>query len=214
MQTNNHNHPHPLSSPPLTLSSTTHTHVKSVAMMRLTTACRCASPSSSSSFFSRLAAGIPRVPHHRSRAKVKWATYTFWYVIDPLLRCHFSFYRRKAQLDQVLERNSILTNCGVGVIVGLTLYFTIVRGFLVPPSEGAKEHSMKENSAEIFELMDVDTSKGLPAFQLMRIKREVIGKLHTVSDLAEVRKQRREVEDFQRLMSDIDAKATATATPL
>lgn len=149
---------------------------------------------------------IPSVKGFQTRAKVKWATYTFWYVLDPILRRHFAYYRKKVQLDRFLEKNSIVTNCGIGILVGLTLYFSVVRSFLIPPSEGAKEHSMKENSNEIFELMNVDTSKDLPAFQLMKIKREIIGKLHAVSDLAEVRRQRAEVEQFKKLLADIDSK--------
>lgn len=148
---------------------------------------------------------IPWVKGFESRAKLKWATYTFWYVVDPLLRRHFAYYKRKAQLDRILEKNSILTNCAIGVIAGLTLYFTLIRGFLLPPSEGAKEHTMKENSQEVFELMAVDTSKELPAFQLMKVKRKILGNLHAVIDVAEVRRREEEVEQFKSLLASIDA---------
>jgi len=88
-----------------------------------------------------------RIPDigHQTTAGLKWATYTFWYVLDPLLRRHHYYYRRKVQLDRFLEQNSILTNSIFGVIVGVTLYFTVISGVLLPPAVGAKEHSMKDN---------------------------------------------------------------------
>ncbi|EPY28465.1 hypothetical protein STCU_05115 [Strigomonas culicis] len=61
---------------------------------------------------------------------------------------------------------------------------------------------MQENSEAIVSLMgDPSNTKELPAFQLMRIKREVMGKLYEVSDLAEVRRQRQEVEDMKRTLA-------------
>lgn len=146
-----------------------------------------------------------RIPDigHETTAKLKWATYTFWYFLDPVLRRHHWYYRRKVQLDRFLERNNIAVNSAIGVIVGVTLYFTIVRGLLLPPAVGAKEHSMKENAREVLGLMECDTSKELPAYQLMRVKREIIGKLHAVADEAEVRRQRAEVAEMNALIHSI-----------
>ncbi|KPI87445.1 hypothetical protein ABL78_3476 [Leptomonas seymouri] len=145
---------------------------------------------------------IPDIGHETS-ARFKWATYTFWYVLDPVLRRHHWYYLRKVQLDRFLERNNIAVNTAIGVILGVTLYFTIVRGLLLPPAVGAKEHSMKENAREVLDLMKCDTSKELPAYQLMRVKREIIGKLHAVSDEAEVHRQRDEVERISTLIKSL-----------
>ncbi|KAL7697947.1 hypothetical protein N2W54_002588 [Lotmaria passim] len=146
-----------------------------------------------------------RIPDigHVTTAKFKWATYTFWYVLDPILRRHHWYYRRKVQLDRFFERNNLAVNTAIGVILGVTLYFTIVRGLLLPPAVGAKEHSMKENAREVLNLMECDTSKELPAYQLMRVKREIIGKLHAVADEAEVRRQREEVEKMNALLKSL-----------
>jgi hypothetical protein len=145
---------------------------------------------------------IPDIGHQTS-AKVKWATYTFWYILDPILRRHHWYYRRKVQLDRFLERNNVAVNSAIGVIVGVTLYFSVVRGLLLPPAVGAREHSMKENAREVLSLMECDTSKELPAYQLMRVKREIIGKLHAVADEAEVRRQREEVEKMNALLKNL-----------
>lgn len=144
---------------------------------------------------------IPDIGHQTS-AKIKWATYTFWYVLDPVLRRHHWYYRRKVQLDRFLERNNFAVNTAIGVIVGVTLYFTLVNA-LLPPAIGAKEHSMKENAREVLNLMECDTAKELPAYQLMRVKREIIGKLHAVADEAEVRRQRDEVEKVNALLKSL-----------
>ncbi|GET88755.1 hypothetical protein, conserved [Leishmania tarentolae] len=146
-----------------------------------------------------------RIPDigHETTATVKWATYTFWYLLDPILRRHHWYYRRKVQLDRFLERNSIVTNSMIGVILGVTVYFSLVRSVLLPPAVGAKEHTMKENAREVLNLMECDTSKELPAYQLMRVKREIIGKLHAVADEAEVRRQRQEAEKLSELLKNL-----------
>lgn len=143
-----------------------------------------------------------RVPDigHETTAKLKWATYTFWYVLDPVLRRHHWYYRRKVQLDRFLERNNIATNAAIGAIIGVTVYFGLVRGLLLPPAVGAKEHSMKDNAREVLQLMECDTTKELPAYQLMRVKREIIGKLHAVADEADVRRQREEAAQLAELL--------------
>ncbi|AIN98557.1 hypothetical protein LPMP_231070 [Leishmania panamensis] len=145
---------------------------------------------------------IPDTGHHTT-ATFKWATYTFWYFLDPALRRHHWYYRRKVQLDRFLERNSIATNSLIGVIFGVTVYFSVICGALLPPAVGAKEHSMKENAREVLNLMECDTSKELPAYQLMRVKREIIGKLHAVADEAEVRRQREEAEKLSELLKSL-----------
>lgn len=146
-----------------------------------------------------------RIPDigHQTAAKIKWATYTFWYFLDPVFRRHHGYYRRKVQLDRFLERNNIAVNTVIGAILGTTIYFIVFRGLLLPPAVGAKEHSMKENAREVLSLMECDTSKELPAYQLMRVKREIIGKLHAVADEAEVRRQREEVERMNALIKSI-----------
>ncbi|KAK7194316.1 hypothetical protein NESM_000346600 [Novymonas esmeraldas] len=145
-----------------------------------------------------------RIPEtgHRTTARLRWATYTFWYVLDPVLRRHHVYYRRKVQVDRFLERNSVATNMAIGVIVGATVYFGVVRA-LLPPAVGAKEHSMRDNSREVLRLMDCDTAKELPAYQLMRVKREIIGKLHAVADEADVRRQREEAAQLQELLRSL-----------
>lgn len=155
-----------------------------------------------------------RVPrsNYQTTARFPWATYVFWYILDPLFRKHYSYYQRKVQLDRFLEKNRVITNCGVGVLLGVTVYFTIINGLLLPPAVGASEHTMLENTREIFALMRVDQSKDLPAFQLMHIKREMIGKLHAVSDAAEVRRQREEVQRVQASLSGMrEEEAVAAA---
>lgn len=146
-----------------------------------------------------------RIPDigHQTTATLKWATYTFWYLLDPILHRHHRYYRRKVQLDRFLERNSIMANSMIGVILGVTVYFSIVCGVLLPPAVGAKEHTMKENAREVLNLMECDTSKELPAYQLMRVKREIIGKLHAVADEAEVRRQREEAVKLSELLKSL-----------
>lgn len=146
-----------------------------------------------------------RIPDigHQTTATIKWATYSFWYVVDPLLRRHHWYYRRKVQLDRFLEHNSIVTNSVFGIIIGVTLYFTVVSGLLLPPAIGAKEHSMKENAQEVLSLMNCDTTKELPAYQLMRIKREIVGKVHAVADLADIQRQQKEVEEMTAMLNRI-----------
>ncbi|KAG5504416.1 hypothetical protein JKF63_04868 [Porcisia hertigi] len=146
-----------------------------------------------------------RIPDigHQTTATFKWATYTFWYLLDPILRRHHWYYRRKVQLDRFLERNSIVANSTIGVIIGVTVYFGVICGILLPPAVGAKEHSMKENAREVLNLMDCDTSKELPAYQLMRVKREIIGKLHAVADEAEVRRQREEADKLSEVLKSL-----------
>ncbi|KAG5478700.1 hypothetical protein LSCM1_06104 [Leishmania martiniquensis] len=143
-----------------------------------------------------------RIPDigHQTTATVKWATYTFWYILDPILRRHHWYYRRKVQLDRFLERNSIVANLTLGVLLGATVYFGVVCGVLLPPAVGAKAHSMSENAREVLSLMECDTSKELPAYQLMRVKREIIGKLHAVADEVEVRRQREEAARLSELL--------------
>lgn len=156
---------------------------------------------------------LSRIPDigHQTSAKVKWATYTFWYILDPLLRRHHWYYRRKVQLDRALEKNSVLTNCAIGIVTGATLFLTIVSGTLLPKPIGSEEHTMRENAEYVIALMGED-SKELPAYQLMRVKREIIGKLYAVADVAEVRRQREEVARMQAMLDSVQTSEAPITT--
>ncbi|EAN91072.1 hypothetical protein C3747_53g107 [Trypanosoma cruzi] len=137
---------------------------------------------------------------YESPARVKWATAIFWNVLDPAFRTHFKYYRRKVAVDRYLERKGVVFNVAVGVTFGLTLYFTVVSKFLLP-APVASEYSMEDNAKEILRAMKCDTTKELPAFLLMRAKREIIGKLHVAADRAEVKHQREEVERLLKTLN-------------
>ncbi|KAH9593489.1 hypothetical protein LSM04_007118 [Trypanosoma melophagium] len=136
-----------------------------------------------------------------SPARVKWATFLFWRFLDPAFRMHFKFHRRKVAVDRYLERKGILANIAIGVTFGLTLYFTVVSTFLLP-TPVSSEYTMEENAKEILRVMKCDTTKELPAFLLMRAKREIIGKLHVAADRAEVKRQKEEVEKLRRILQE------------
>ncbi|CCW65343.1 unnamed protein product [Phytomonas sp. EM1] len=147
---------------------------------------------------------LSRIPDvgHQSKATFRWATYSFWYVIDPLLRRHFQYYQRKVQLDRWLEKNNFFTNCIIGVLLGMTVYFVTIKNFL-PSSEDIKRTTMEENIEEILSFMNLDTKTSFPAFQMMRAKREIIGKMHEAMDHAEVQKQKDEVERMKLLARNL-----------
>ncbi|ORC89165.1 uncharacterized protein TM35_000131690 [Trypanosoma theileri] len=138
---------------------------------------------------------------YASPAQVKWATFLFWRFLDPAFRTHFKYYRRKIAVDRYLERKGILANIVIGVTFGLTLYFTVVSTFLLP-APVVSEYTMEENAKEILRVMKCDTTKELPAFLLMRAKRDIIGKLHVAADRAEVKRQRDEVEKLRRFLQE------------
>ncbi|RNF01477.1 hypothetical protein TraAM80_07010 [Trypanosoma rangeli] len=138
---------------------------------------------------------------YESPARLKWATVVFWNVLDPAFRTHFKYYRRKVAVDRYLERKGALFNIAVGLTFGLTLYFTVVSKFLLPASV-VSEHSMEDNAKEVLRTMKCDTTKELPAFLLMRAKREIIGKLHVAADRAEVKRQREEVAGLLRTLKE------------
>lgn len=139
---------------------------------------------------------------YESPARVKWATFIFWRFLDPAFRTHFRYHRRKVAVDRYLEQKGVLLNIAVGVTFGLTLYFTVVSKFLLPRPV-VSEYSMEENAKEILRAMKCDTTKELPAFLLMRVKREIIGKLHVAADRAEVKRQRMEVEGLVRALQEV-----------
>ncbi|KEG07884.1 hypothetical protein DQ04_08561000 [Trypanosoma grayi] len=136
---------------------------------------------------------------YESPARLKWATFVFWNFLDPVFRVHFRYYRRKVAVDRYLERRGICANIAIGVTFGLTLYFTLVSTFLLP-TPVASEYSMQDNAKEILRAMKCDTTKELPAFLLMRAKREIIGKLHVAADRAEVKRQREEVDKLLKTL--------------
>ncbi|AAZ13072.1 uncharacterized protein TEOVI_000912700 [Trypanosoma equiperdum] len=135
-----------------------------------------------------------------SPARVKWATFVFWNFLDPTFRLHFRYYQRKLAVDRYLERLGVVANVGIGVTFGLMFYNLLIARFLLPRSVSSG-HSMEENANEVLRVLKYDTTKELPAFLLMRAKREVISKLHVAADKAEVKRQREEV---RRLLDSID----------
>ncbi|KAG8349134.1 hypothetical protein ERJ75_001236800 [Trypanosoma vivax] len=139
----------------------------------------------------------------QSPARFKWATFVFWNILDPAFRAHFRYYRKRRAADRYLERLGALANVAIGVTFGLTLYQLIVARWLLPPPVGS-ERTMAENANEVLRVMGYDATKELPAFLLMRAKREIIGKLHVAADKAEVKRRREEVQRLQRIVQAND----------
>ncbi|CCW68307.1 unnamed protein product [Phytomonas sp. Hart1] len=147
---------------------------------------------------------LSRIPDtgYQSKAIFRWATYSFWYVIDPILRRHYFFYQRKVQLDRWLEKNNFFTNCIIGVILGLTLYFGTIKNFL-PSLECDRRNTMSEDIDDILRFMNLDANNSIPGFQVMRAKREIIGRMHEAIDSAEIQQQKDEVEKMKRLSKEL-----------
>eukprot|EP00796_Vickermania_ingenoplastis_P009826 gene9826-6899_t len=163
---------------------------------------------------------IPRVPGHESAAQVKWATFLFWWCLDPILRCHFQYYQLKRRLDRLLEKQPLWANIALGILAGLTLYFSLLH-FLFPTTLPGEYYNIQEDAEEVLALISdannpagiaassssssptatggdggssgVGSMADLPAFRLMRVKGEIICKLHYIVDMAEIRRQQRAV---------------------
>ncbi|EPY29686.1 hypothetical protein AGDE_00010 [Angomonas deanei] len=167
-------------------------------------------------FFQKLRTRLmDRIPQtgHETTARYKWATHVYWYLLDPLLRCHHYYYRRKVVVDRFLERNSVFANTIFGILLGLTVYFLLAE--LVLPTAADDEHnknkmmhphnmeiySPQDNAQIVVDCIGTSTTKELPAFQLMRLKRIIMGRVLEVADLSEVRRQREETEKLKALLA-------------
>nr|CCC92088.1 conserved hypothetical protein [Trypanosoma congolense IL3000] len=137
---------------------------------------------------------------YNSPARVKWATFVFWNFLDPAFRLHFKYYQKKRMLDRYLERLGVVANTVIGVTFGLVLYNLVVARVVLPQPVGSGRSTF-EDAGEVLRVMKYDATKELPAFLLMRAKREIIGKLHVAADKAEVKRQREEV---RRLLESIE----------
>lgn len=82
------------------------------------------------------------------------------------------------------------------------------RYYAMLPTEAdmRERRSLKEDAKFVLAAMKVDETKELPTFQLMRIKREILGRLYSIVDVAEVRRQREELEAMQEMLNNINRK--------
>lgn len=98
----------------------------------------------------------------------------------------------------MLEKQSFLTNTGMSVVIGLAIYFGLIH-HLLPSTLPGEYYSLKEDAKEVLSLMGFDNNgigEELPAFQLMKAKGAIIGKVYEVADIAEIHAQEKLVKEM------------------
>lgn len=117
-----------------------------------------------SSFFSSfLFRKVPTVPGFTPPpSTIRWATVTFWNMLHPLLYFHsMHYYPAKVKLDRLLEKQYWGVNLLLGITFGLTLYFSVLH-HLLPTTLPDEYYSLKEDAAEVLELMGYHRSSFSP----------------------------------------------------
>lgn len=146
---------------------------------------------------------IPEVPHYTSPASVKWASLLFWNVLNPLLHLHHRYFRRKVQLDRLLEKQHFMVNAGLAFLGGLTVYFGVLHHLFPSTIPSDEAYSFVDDSRQVLALMMGEASntkaegKELPAFQLMKVKGDIMGRMHAAADVSEMMLQESQVKALQ-----------------
>lgn len=130
----------------------------------------------------------------------KWATFTFWNVINPVLQRHHFYYRRKVAVDKYFESQGFLVTTGIGVLFGGAVYFVLVP--MLPGNGAPFGETLEMNANGVLKDLGLETSKEFPIFTLLRAKAEIMNRIHIAMDRVDVRKQKDEVA---RLKREVDA---------
>lgn len=129
-------------------------------------------------------------------SRTKWATFAFWNVIDPLLRKHHIYYRRKVAVDRYFERQGFAVTTAVGVLFGGAVYFAIVP--MLPGNGAPYNETLEQNANAVLRDLGLECSKEFPIFTLLRAKAEIMNRIHIAMDRVDVRKQKEEVARLKR----------------
>lgn len=143
--------------------------------------------------------------HQEKKAKgamtVKWATFVFWNLLNPVFHAHHRYTRRKVVVDRFLERSGFFVTAGLGVMFGGATY--LAAASYLPGSGVPAGFTVEEGADVILKAMGMESNKEFPVFTLLRAKAEIMTKLHAAMDRIEVRKQREEVEAMKRQLEEL-----------
>jgi hypothetical protein len=141
--------------------------------------------------------------------RTKWATFAFWNFINPVLKQHHMFYRRKVAVDRYFESQGFLITSGIGVLFGGAVYFVLVP--ILPGNGAPYGETLEMNANGVLKDLGLEASKEFPIFTLLRAKSEIMNRIHIAMDRVDVRKAKDEVARLKREVEALKQQQSMSA---
>jgi hypothetical protein len=137
---------------------------------------------------------------------IKWASFLFWKILNPIFYTHHRYTRKKVVIDRFLESRTFVFNCGVGGIFGVVLYYAIagLSPYTIREDRLAERTQTRSgifprllNISQIDELakkMNGEATVEMPHYALERARYTILTKMCVARDHMAIKRQRVEVE--------------------
>ena len=141
---------------------------------------------------------------------IKWATFTFWAILNPMFHTHHRYFRKKVVIDRFLESKSFAFNVAVGLVFGAVTFYGITN---LSPYVFQQEHGRKPSMSITLEKVDElwikltgEKSCDLPNVALEKARYIILSKVYVARDRMSAKRQREEVERLSEGVAELKAQ--------
>jgi hypothetical protein len=128
---------------------------------------------------------------------IPWATWTWKLAVHPVLSSHYRYWQYKQASDRFLERQGFLKVTGAACAVGAALYFCLLP-LRSHPVNLSWWQLYRTTTGDLTKILGLEEGEIVPWEDAFRIQREILSRVRSANNRAEIKEQRRLMDDLKK----------------